>query len=68
MPTTIDLYLSGEEIISPEEFLRRREAGDPSIKGAEFIPPGLGSKHFGLFKIKHASPTYAAYVCPQGAL
>lgn len=61
MQNTIDIYLSGEEVITPEEFLRRRENGDPSVKGAEFIPPSLGSRNFGLFKIKHASPTYAAY-------
>ncbi len=58
MTRYVDLYLTGEEIITPREYLRRRGQGDSSVKNAEFVPPRLGEPHFGKFRIKHAEPFY----------
>jgi hypothetical protein len=55
----IDLELLQEEIISAEEFLKRYKSGDKdTIYGAEIIPPKLGQKGFGKFRVKRNRPVY----------
>lgn len=55
----IDLVMLPDEIISAEEFLRRYLAGDKdTINGAEIIPPRLGQKGFGSFRVKRSKQVY----------
>ena len=54
----ISLYPCDEEIISAAEYLNRWERGDESIKNAEILPPRIGSKSFGSFKVKNSKMVY----------
>ena len=52
-----DAVLITEETISPEEFLRRRKAGEISPEKVRISSPSAGFP-FGSFKVKLDTPTY----------
>jgi hypothetical protein len=46
------------ERISPQEWLRRREANPQSVQGSRFVAPKLGAKSFGYFEVVRDNPYY----------
>ena len=52
-----DAVLTTEEIISPEEFLKRRKAGEISPEKVKISTPSAGFP-FGGFRVELAAPVY----------
>jgi len=50
--------LETREIISAEEYLKRRAEGRINPRDVQFIPPKLGSDGFGYFSVKLKTPRY----------
>ena len=53
-----DSVLVTEEVISPEEYLKRRKDGTISSEKVKIVPPNA-ELPFGGFKVKLDTPTYA---------
>lgn len=55
-----DFWEQSTETVSAEEFLKILETRRHGMESVRFIPPKLGDKHFGKFKIKYRIPYYKA--------
>lgn len=58
MPAAYDLFPEEEDFISPSEYLNLTEEEKAEIKDIQIIPPALGSRGFGMFRIIRKSPSY----------
>lgn len=47
----------GDEVISPQEFIRRRQVDPQSMRGATFVLPSRKGP-FGSFLVKRSTPHY----------
>lgn len=57
-PDYIDMVLQRDEIISAEEYLKRKESGKINPSKVSIVPPRIGSNSFGEFKVKLDVPEY----------
>ena len=58
MPAAYDLLLEKAEFISPREYLKLTEEEKSEIEDIRIVPPTLGSRDFGMFRIVRKSPSY----------
>lgn len=55
----LEMYLETEEIITPQEYIARREKGEINPRTVEIVPPSFGKVNtFGAFKVKLKTPRY----------
>lgn len=55
----LDFAASEPERVSPEAFLDILETRQSELKSFEFVPPRLGDKHFGYFRIEWKWPRFS---------
>lgn len=55
---TLDTFLEKEEVITPEEYLTRREKGSIKPENVTIIPADMETGSFGGFKVKLDVPRY----------
>ena len=55
----LDFAASEAERVSPEAFLEILERRQSELKSFEFVPPRLGDKHFGYFRIEWKWPRFS---------
>jgi len=58
MPQTYDAYLETEEVISAEEYLRRREAGEIDSQKTRIALPDIHTGSFGGFVVRLDKPRF----------
>lgn len=58
-PLTLDFEKSQPERISPEKFLEILETRQSDLDSFEFVPPRLGDKHFGYFRVQWKWPHFS---------
>ena len=59
MPSALyETFLEKEELISPEEYLNLTKEQKAEIKDIQIVPPRIGSRSLGLFRITRRSPVY----------
>ncbi len=56
--TTFTAQKRSHEILSAEEYLRRRQKDPKSVEGARILVSKFGSEEFGGFAIKRSVPRY----------
>jgi len=54
----LDFWEQSTQTVSAEELLEILEKQSHDVESVRFIPPKLGDKHFGKFKIKRRIPYY----------
>jgi hypothetical protein len=65
MPTqTYDTFFEKEELITAEEYLRRRERGEIEPGTVRIAPPDLSTGSLGGFIVKLKTPRYKAALRP----
>lgn len=55
---TIQAHKRTHEVISADEYVRRREKDPRRVTGAEIVPPTLGTGGFGGFRVQLDRPVY----------
>lgn len=56
--TNLNTVQKTHEVISIDEYLRRREINPLSVSDAQMLPPSLGDKGFGKFRVRLEQPIY----------
>lgn len=56
--TTLKARKRTHEVVSANEYIKRRKKDPKSVEGAKILSPKLGSKSFGGFLLKRDTPEY----------
>lgn len=60
-PFVIDVRPVRSEIISPKELLDLSKKSPGLIERAEFVPPRMGSRDFGRFRVRYSRPRLRSF-------
>lgn len=55
----VDFAANAPDRVSPEVFLEILETRQSDLKSFKFVPPRLGDKHFGYFRIEWKWPRFS---------
>ncbi len=59
MPLTLyETFPEKEEVISPKEYLNLTREQKAEIEDIQIVPPRIGSRGFGLFRVTRKFPVY----------
>ena len=57
-PSTIEMQPKTRAFLGPADFIKVSNKQGANIRSSKYVPPRIGSKHFGFFEVEFNQPVY----------